>query len=54
LAAVGLAGVPQDPILELHDSDGLVLAFNNDWRDSQENEIMLARATNANQPLKPT
>ena len=31
----------QDPTLELHDSNGLVLAFNNDWRDSQGNEIVL-------------
>ena len=41
LAAVGLAGALQDPTLELHDSNGLVLAFNNDWRDSQPNEIIL-------------
>ena len=42
LAAVGLAGALQDQTLELHDSNGLVLAFNNDWRDSQQNEIVLA------------
>ena len=41
LAAVGLAGVLEDPTLELHDSNGAVIAFNNDWKDSQEDEIVL-------------
>jgi hypothetical protein len=35
-------GVPdalQNPTLELHDSTGATLAFNNDWKDSQQTEI---------------
>jgi hypothetical protein len=35
-------GVPDtlpDPTLELHDSSDATLAFNNDWKDSQQNEI---------------
>jgi predicted outer membrane repeat protein len=28
-----------DPVLELHDSNGATLAVNNNWRDTQENEI---------------
>jgi hypothetical protein len=35
-------GVPDalsDPTLELHDSRGAILAFNNDWKDSQQTEI---------------
>ena len=34
-----LGGVIQDPTLELHDSNGL-LAMNDNWRDSQENELI--------------
>jgi hypothetical protein len=30
----------QDPTLELRDSSGTLLASNNDWRDTQEQEIM--------------
>jgi hypothetical protein len=35
-------GVPDallDPTLELHDSSGAILAFNNDWKDNQQTEI---------------
>jgi hypothetical protein len=35
-------GVPDalpDPTLELHDSSGATLAFNNNWKDSQQTEI---------------
>jgi len=31
---------PLDPILELHDSDGLLLATNDDWRSTNQNEII--------------
>ena len=57
LAGVGLAGALQDQTLELHDSNGAVIAFNNDWKDSQENEIvldMLAPSDDRGQPSKPT
>src|SRR5205823_1754018 len=35
LTAVGVAGALQDPTLELHDASGAVLAFNDNWRDTQ-------------------
>ncbi|MEY2562100.1 MAG: hypothetical protein QOH88_293, partial [Verrucomicrobiota bacterium] len=40
--AVNRAPVPgtlADPTLELHDGNGAALAFNNDWKDSQQTEI---------------
>lgn len=40
LTAVGVPGALQDPTLELRDSSGTLLASNNDWRDTQETEIM--------------
>jgi len=36
LAAVGVTNVLADPILELHDSAGNVIATNNDWRDGAQ------------------
>jgi hypothetical protein len=39
LAASGVTNPMADPTLELHDSNGAVLAFNNDWKDSQELDI---------------
>lgn len=39
LAAAGLGEALQDPEVELYDSDGMSLAFNDNWRDSQESEI---------------
>jgi phospholipase/lecithinase/hemolysin len=35
----GLAGALLDPILELHNSDGSLLAFNDDWRTTQAEAI---------------
>jgi hypothetical protein len=29
----------QDPVLELHDSSGAVIAFNDNWKDTQKSEI---------------
>jgi hypothetical protein len=29
----------QDPTLEIHDQDGAILAFDDNWKDSQEAEI---------------
>ena len=40
LTAVGVPGALQDPTLELRDGSGTLLASNNDWRDTQEQEIM--------------
>ncbi len=35
----GVAGALQDPTLELRDSDGNLVAFNDNWRDTQEGII---------------
>ena len=41
LAALGVANAISDPVLELHDSTGAVIASNDDWKEgSQANEIM--------------
>jgi len=40
LVAEGLVGTLQDPTLELHDSSGSIIASNDNWRDSQEAQIV--------------
>jgi plastocyanin len=35
-----VTGPLADPVLELHDSNGLLLAMNDNWRDTQEAEII--------------
>jgi hypothetical protein len=35
-----VTGTLADPILELHDSNGFILASNDNWRDTQEDEII--------------
>jgi hypothetical protein len=40
LTAIGVPGALQDPTLELRDASGTVLAFNDDWREAQESEII--------------
>lgn len=37
--AAGTTGALSDPVLELHDATGAVIASNNNWRDAQEDEI---------------
>ena len=39
LAAFGVSGALADPILELHDGQGAILASNDDWQDTQQDEI---------------
>jgi len=39
LAGAGIANVMPDPTLELHDGNGTIIGFNNDWKDSQETDI---------------
>jgi hypothetical protein len=39
LAAAGIQEALADPTLELHDGNGIAIAFNDNWRDAQENEI---------------
>lgn len=36
LAQLGIANPLQDPVLELHNSAGAVIASNNNWQDTQE------------------
>jgi hypothetical protein len=40
LANAGLPGVLQDPTLELHDGTGGIIFTNDNWRDTQEAEII--------------
>ena len=40
LAAAGIKGALPDPILELHDSQGSLLFQNDNWRDTQEQQII--------------
>ena len=39
LTALGVNGALADPMLELHDVNGLLLASNDNWRSDQEAEI---------------
>lgn len=39
LASAGVTGALSDPVLELHGSDGAAVAVNDNWRDTQEQEI---------------
>ena len=40
LGQAGVGSVLSDPTLELHNQTGEVIAFNDDWRDNQEAEIL--------------
>jgi hypothetical protein len=39
LASAGIAGALADPVLELHDTNGVTLARNDNWKDTQQAEI---------------
>lgn len=39
LTALGIPGALPEPTLELRDASGTLVAFNDDWRDTQEQEI---------------
>ena len=39
LTAAGIAHPLDDPTLELHDGNGIAIAFNDNWRDTQQAEI---------------
>src|ERR1022692_3833045 len=39
LTGLGVPGALQDPTLQLHDHTGAIIAFDNDWKDSQQTEI---------------
>jgi plastocyanin len=40
LGPLGVADPLPDPVLELHASDGTILAMNDNWKDTQQDEIM--------------
>ena len=40
LSNFGISGALQDPTLDLVNSDGVVIRSNNDWRDSQQSQII--------------
>jgi hypothetical protein len=40
LATQGVSDALQDPTLELHDANGAVIAFDDNWKDSQQSDIM--------------
>ena len=40
LSAFGITGALQDPTLELHDGNGSLIASNDDWRSTQEQQII--------------
>ena len=63
LGGAGVAGALQDPALELHDGDGTLIASDDNWRDTQEAEIIatgvpptndLESAIVATMPASPT
>lgn len=44
----GISDALQDPMLELHDSNGNIVATNNNWRDTQQAEIQFTTIPPAN------
>ena len=50
LGNAGVAGALQDPTLELHDSNGAVIASDDNWRDAQEAEISRHRSAANERP----
>jgi hypothetical protein len=40
LAASGVSGVLADPIVELHDRTGAIIASNDNWKDTQQSQIV--------------
>jgi hypothetical protein len=43
LGTAGVSGALADPTLELHDSNGAIIASNDNWKDTQEAEIEAAQ-----------
>jgi uncharacterized repeat protein (TIGR03803 family) len=41
LAAAGVSGVLQNPVLELHDSSGDIIAANDDWQSSADKQAII-------------
>jgi hypothetical protein len=45
---VGVAGALADPVLEVHDENGLLIAANDNWRSDQEAAITAANLAPGN------
>ena len=41
MTAAGVAGALVDPFLELHDSNGAVLASNDNWKNSPDKQVFI-------------
>lgn len=39
LTSAGISNPLQDPTLELHDGNGALITFNDNWKDSQQDDI---------------
>jgi hypothetical protein len=48
LAAAGVSGALQNPVLELHDGRGSLIYQNDTWRSTQEQEIIATTVAPAN------
>src|SRR4030095_6281801 len=53
LAALGVTGVLPDPVLELHDQDGSLIYFNDNWRGDQAQQIIDSTIAPNNQKEDP-
>ena len=50
LTALGVAGALQDPVLELHDTNGALVASNDDWMSSPDKAAIIAAGLNPSNP----
>ena len=41
LTPAGVANPLQDPVLELHDSEGAIIASNDNWMDSPDHQLII-------------
>ncbi len=53
LSSAGLSGVMQDPVLELHDSAGNLIAQNDDWQSGTQAAAISATGYAPNNPAEP-
>ncbi len=53
LSAAGLSGVMQNPVLELHDSTGAIIAQNDDWQSGTQAGPISASGLAPNDPAEP-
>lgn len=53
LSSAGLSGVMQNPVLELHDSTGAIIAQNDDWQSGTQAAAISASGLAPNDPAEP-